>query len=262
MLNNLILIKKYINYLFKAKTRHGVHSPFVYMLIEDCIYKKVKHKEFAIIENIRKELLNSSEIIEITDFGAGSKINNTKKRAVSDIARKSAKSKKYGKLLYNLCLYYKPKTGLELGTSLGISGLYQVLGNKVMNFHTMEGCPNTAEIAQKNFKKAGFEDINITVGNFNITLPEVLSKIDVLDYAFFDGNHQKDATISYFEQCLIKVQNDSFFVFDDIHWSKGMEEAWDYIKAHPRVTISLDLFMVGIVFFRKEQPKQHFVIRY
>ncbi|MEI7597305.1 MAG: class I SAM-dependent methyltransferase [Bacteroidota bacterium] len=262
MLNNLILIKKYFNYLFNAKTRHGIHSPFVYKLIEDCIYNKNYFEEFKIIERIRKDLIKSSEVIEITDFGAGSKINNTNKRAVSDIAKKSAKNEKYGKLLFNLCMYFQPQKGLELGTSLGISALYQVFGSKKMTLITLEGCPNTSKIAQQIFKNAGLNNIEIRVGDFNKTFPEELSKIENLDYVFFDGNHQEEPTINYFEDCLRKVNNDTFFVFDDIHWSEGMEKAWDYVKNHSKVTISIDLFMVGIVFFRKEQPKQHFVVRY
>jgi hypothetical protein len=40
-----------------------------------------------------------------------------------------------------------------------------------------------------------------------------------------------------------------------------MEEAWNIIKEHSLVTVTIDVFQWGIVFFRREQPKEHFIIR-
>ncbi len=99
-------------------------------------------------------------------------------------------------------------------------------------------------------------------GNFDKTLKPTLSSIDKLDWVFIDGNHQKEPTIRYFEQCLEKCTSDSVLLFDDIYWSKGMAEAWENIKQHPRVSVTLDLFQVGIVFIREGQSKQDFWIRY
>ncbi len=78
---------------------------------------------------------------------------------------------------------------------------------------------------------------------------------------FIDGNHQKEATLAYFEKLLPTVHNDSVMIFDDIHWSKGMEEAWEIIKQHSEVRVTIDTFQWGLVFFRREQEKEHFVIR-
>ena len=65
----------------------------------------------------------------------------------------------------------------------------------------------------------------------------------------------------YFEALLPKATNDTVFIFDDIYWSKGMTEAWETIKQHPKVTVTVDTFFWGFVFFRKEQAKEHFTIR-
>jgi predicted O-methyltransferase YrrM len=77
-----------------------------------------------------------------------------------------------------------------------------------------------------------------------------------------DGNHRKDATLNYFEWCLPKLSQNSIMIFDDIYWSKGMKEAWAQIKAHPEVSVSIDLFWIGLVFVRKGQVKEDFIIRY
>ncbi|HEX9151561.1 MAG TPA: class I SAM-dependent methyltransferase, partial [Flavobacterium sp.] len=78
---------------------------------------------------------------------------------------------------------------------------------------------------------------------------------------YFDGNHSKIATLNYFELLLPTITNESVWIFDDIHWSSAMEEAWEIIKKHPKVTVTIDTFQWGLVFFRREQEKEHFVIR-
>ena len=50
---------------------------------------------------------------------------------------------------------------------------------------------------------------------------------------------------------------EAIYVFDDIYWSKGMKEAWTEISNHPKVMMSLDIFSLGIVFFKKNREKEH-----
>ena len=87
-----------------------------------------------------------------------------------------------------------------------------------------------------------------------------LKEHNQLDFVFFDGNHKKKPTLSYFKQCLEVAHEDSIFIFDDIYWSTEMTEAWQEIKKHPKVTLSIDCFEMGIVFFKKEQAKEHFTV--
>ena len=98
-------------------------------------------------------------------------------------------------------------------------------------------------------------------GSFDEELPKILAS-NTPDFVFFDGNHRKDPTLRYFNWCLDKATDDSIFIFDDIHWSDDMESAWDDIKSHKRVTVTIDLFEMGIVFFKKKQAKQHFIVRF
>lgn len=260
-MSHLWRAKQYAKHLSKAKDRHGIHSPFVYKLLDEVIYDKTVFAEFSKIETIRKQLLKRTDEIRITDLGAGSTVNRSNKRKVSDIAKNSAKGGKWGELLFRLSKHVRPETMLELGTSLGIGSLYQSLGNPDGKLTTFEGCPNTAAIAHEQFEKANITP-TIIKGNFDDTLQPFLNAIEKLDWAFIDGNHQKEPTIRYFNQCMEKCHNDSVLLFDDIYWSKGMTEAWQHIKSDERVTVTLDLFQVGIVFLRREQPKQDFVIRY
>lgn len=236
-------------------------SPFIQELYSDVIASDKKFYAFEEIEGLRSALKQNHETISITDFGAGSRINTSNQRKISDIAKNSAKAANLGQIMFRLINHFKPQNMLELGTSLGISACYQFGANRQGNFTTMEGCPATAQVAQKVFKSFKAEDIQIVVGDFNITLPDTISKLPTLDYAFFDGNHQKEPTINYFNEAVKKATENSVFIFDDIHWSQGMEEAWETIKEHPQVTVTIDLFWIGIVFFKKEEPKKNYTLR-
>jgi predicted O-methyltransferase YrrM len=254
--------KSYLRYLMTAQNRHGTHSPFVYRLLDEVIYDHAPKSGYAFPEQLRKELMKDGRSIAITDLGAGSNISSNKFRTVASIARNSAKQPRYGRLLYRLAQEFRPKEMIELGTSLGVSALYQALANPTGRLTTFEGCPQTAAIARDNFEKAAATNIQLLEGNFDDRLQPHLDRLERLDWAFIDGNHRSAPTLHYFRKCLEKSHSGTVLIFDDIHWSPDMATAWDTIKAHPRVSVTLDLFQIGIVFLREGQAKQDFVIRY
>jgi predicted O-methyltransferase YrrM len=256
--------KAYLQYLNKSGTRHSVHSPFVYSLVDEVLRNKTDYPEFREIEELRQKLLSKSQLIEITDFGAGANLKSYEHRfeRVSALARKSSVDAKYGRLLFRLVGYFKSETILELGTSLGISTLYLALANREAQVYTLEGCTTKSEQASTNFQALNALNIDLHIGRFDIVLPDLLKNLKKLDFAFIDGHHTFDATIDNFETLLKIAHNDTVFIFDDIHWSRGMEKAWQQITDHQHVTVSIDLFRFGIVFLKKELSRQKFVIRF
>jgi predicted O-methyltransferase YrrM len=165
-------------------------------------------------------------------------------------------------MLFRLACQMQPNNILELGTSLGVTTLYLSSARPSANIYTIEGCPNIANIANQVFRNEKANNITSIVGNINTELPKVLSKIESLDMVFFDANHTKEATLNYFYKCLEKANDNSIFIFDDIYWSEGMTEAWKEIYENPAVTYSIDLFHLGIIFFKKEWKKSHFKIKF
>lgn len=256
---------KYAKYYITASNGkgHGVHSPFVFDFITNVINDDRHFYAYSFIEDCRQDLLTNNKILTIQDFGAGSSVAKSNQRKVKDIARSSLKPKKFGQLMFRMVNYFRPGTIAELGTSLGITTAYLASGNLAANVYTFEGAKQVAAMAKENFKSLSLQNIRLIQGNFDETLQQQLNKISAVDFAFVDGNHRKEPTIRYFEQLLEKASELSVFIFDDIHWSKEMEEAWKYIQQHSAVTLTIDLFFIGIVFFRKEQKvAQHFVIRF
>lgn len=242
---------------------HGIHSPFVFEFITKVMNDECRFYAYDNIEQIRQNLLRNDKALTIADFGAGSSVTKSNRRKVRDIARSALKPKKFSQLMFRIINYYHTNTIVELGTSLGITTAYLASANMHSTVYTFEGSREVAAIAKQNFSSLELNNIKVIEGNFDETLSPHLEKINSVDFAFVDGNHRKEPTIRYFEQLLEKSTESSIFIFDDIHWSKGMEEAWEHIRSHPSVKLTIDLFFIGIIFFRKEQKiPQHFTIRF
>lgn len=262
MREQLQLIFRFLRFYWHATTSYRVHSPFVFRFTQEILDDKRTYYAFPMLEQLRRRLLKDSRTIQITDYGAGSKMQKGNTRSVKRLAKYSASSPLYCQVLFKMINLYQPKKLLELGTSLGVSTLYQAAAlRRDAHLISIEGCPNIANLAKENFKKLGAHNIDLRVGAFEEQLARAIRDLKTLDYVFIDGNHRKEPTIAYFEQCLKHANEQSVFVFDDIHWSVGMEAAWESIKAHPEVRLTIDLFHFGLVFFRKENPvKEHYLL--
>lgn len=235
-----------------------MHSPFVYDLVTKCFNDKKIYPEYEILKSHRKALRSDSSMVEMKDFGQGSRVFKGNARKVSAVVKNAGMRKKRQKLLFRLSKYFKSETVLELGTSLGLGTVALSLSNEFSAINTVEGCPNTLSKAQEYFEKFNLHNIQIHQELFSEFLENTSTQFDLI---FIDGDHNGERTLGYFNSLLNKVHNDSLIIFDDIYWSKDMTVAWQKIIANENVTVSIDTFQWGLVFFRKEQPKQHFVIR-
>ena len=265
MYNNLTLALKYLRYYLSASNGkgHGTHSPFVFDFITTVLNNKQHYYAYDTVEALRQRLELNKNTITVEDMGAGSVTSATKERTIASIAKTAAKPRKFGQLLFRMANRYRPTTILELGTSLGVTTSYLVLGNQEARVITLEGSVAIAEKALENFRDMGLKKIKLVQGNFDDTLSKVLNALESIDMAFVDGNHRKAPTLDYFRQLIPVMSAESVIVFDDIHWSREMEEAWEEIRNHPRVMLSIDLFFIGIVFFNPSfKVKQHFTIRF
>lgn len=257
----LQIIKSYLNFLWNSKNQHGVHSPFIYDLVTKCFYDKKKHPEYEKISNYHFSLLEDFREIVVTDFGTGSKVFKSNKRKINEIAEVAGISIKRAQLLFRIVNYFQPNEILEIGTSLGLATCALSLGNKNAKIISLEGCPNTIEVAKNQCEFSNLKNIEFVNTEFSSYLKNPKPETRNSKLIYFDGNHSKKATLEYFELLLPTITNDSVWIFDDIHWSLDMEEAWEIIKNHPKVMVTIDTFQWGIVFFRAEQEKEHFVIR-
>lgn len=251
-----------LRYLFQARTRYSVHSPFIYDFIEKVLIGKGETAWYQAAERTRRRMLHDHRTISFEDYGTGGLRHRQYPIRISKIARHSGRKKKEGRMLARLAAWRQPRIIIELGTSLGISTLYLAAACPTARIVTLEGCREVLDVARNNFLQTGFAQIETLPGPFETTLPQLIAGGLQPDLVLFDGNHAYEPTLDYFRQLLSLAHSDTVFVFDDIHWSAGMEKAWHEIAAHPQVTLSVDIFSMGLVFFRSGMEKQHFVLRF
>jgi len=252
-------ITSYFKFLLKSKNQHGVHSPFVYDLVTKCFYDTKKYPAYKTLKVYRNKTIQNKKLISIRDFGADSQIVKSNKKKVITIAKNKETTFKKQQLLYRVISYFKPDTILELGTSLGLGTVAMAIANPSSKIITLEACLNTSKLAQSYFKEFELKNIHLQNSSFeDFFKPKSSEKYDIV---FIARNDRKEDIVSYFYMLLDKTNNDSLLIFNDIYWNTEMTEAWNQIKEHPKVTLSIDTYYWGFLFFRIEQEKGHFTIR-
>ncbi len=248
---------EYIKYRWKAKGRHGIHSPFVYDFVDNCLKIDFLNEDKLKLEHLFRKLKNDNRTIEIEDFGAGSKkLGNLRK--ISTIFKTSSSKGKYGKLLYQLSKHYQFKNSLEFGTSLGVGSIHLALGNSNTKVTTIEACENTRKIALENLDS--FPNIKSVHSTFNDFITDNKSKT-IYDFVFIDGHHDGNALIQYLEELENFTNDETIFILDDIRWSDSMLDAWEQIKNDTKYHLTVDLFRVGMISKRPTQEKEHFILK-
>lgn len=251
----------YISYWLKAVDEHSLHSPFLFNLYLDVI-KEDSDLGFHKIENLRSELLASEKSFHFEDLGAGSRVNSGEERKVSEIAKHSSTPAKFSRLLYRFIQHFGYSEVLELGTSLGLNSLYMAQASPEVQVLTFEGISEISDLARKNFQQMGASNIHMVEGNIDLTLADKIAQLKKIDLAYIDANHRYEPTLKYYELIQPKISQHGMIVIDDIHWSKEMSEAWLVLKTKAEVTLSLDLFEAGILFFNPNLKKEDYIIKF
>ena len=263
---------------------HGVHSPYLFEWVRMVMSDKNTYYVWDEIEEIRQEMLKDTRELEFVDYGSGKlKGENGERRRVCDIAKGSLARRKDAQLLARLVgwlgrpLLTSPSRGgigdeasedrkgltiVELGTSLGVTTAYLAAMDSRNKVVTYEGCPAVAEVARANWEKLGLSNIACVVGEITVdSLQFTVDSLSGIDVAFIDANHTYEATLTYFNALASRVHEKSVVVVDDIHYNEDMEKAWKAICADERVTTTMDLYRMGLVFFDKHYWRKHYKMR-
>lgn len=256
------LAADYLHFRLHANSRFTIHSPFLFELVNDIFRDKRHFYAFEEIENIRKKLLADKSVIEGNDLGERSKTLWKPQRQLSDVVKTASLPAQYGRLLFRTVDYLRPANILEIGTSAGISTLYLASAASSVPFITLEGSLFLSKIAREQIAAMKLNNVTVITGIFNDTLKAALQQLGKVGFVFIDGDHRKSSLLNYVQQCLPHIYDESVMVIDDIYWSGDMKEAWAEIISMPQVTMSIDLFRLGILFFREGIKKQHLKVVY
>lgn len=257
---NLTTAYRFLRYYFSASTVFDLQSPMAYAFAREVLEDRRTFYVFSEAESLRQQWLRDRGSIRVSDFGAGSLSLQGQERVISDLAKRVATPPQFCRWLFHIARFGQPATMLELGTSLGISAIYQSAAAPHAKFITLEGCPETAGLARRSFQQLHCR-AELQVGRFDALLPSALDQLGKLDHLYLDGDHSLEGTLKYLEECRRYSHPGTVWVIGDIHWSEGMERAWETVKAMPGVKMTIDLFGMGVVLFRQEIPVPvHFVL--
>ena len=253
-------IKVRLQYALRAHYRQGhwVHSPFTFHTLNYVIFERTPYYSFPQIESLRQQLLHDNTTLTLQPLGT----SQAKTTSIARELKNSTKSPRQAQLLQRLCASNQSHYIIELGTNLGLSTAYLASNNSNSQVYTLEGQPQLCQIAQQNFKQLHLNNIQIIEGNINNTLPTLIQQIPQIDLLFIDANHQYQATINYYKLAKSKVHKNTIIIFDDIHWSEGMQQAWNEIRQDPDIRLAIDIFHMGIVWFNTDIPKQHYIVAF
>jgi len=216
-------------------------------------YSKDEREQFEILEQFRKNLTLSKELISFEEIGV------SKKNAVQDVVMKAASPTQWSKLFYSLAKWSQASHVLEIGTNLGVSGQYfveAIKANPLATFTTMEGVKRMCEIAELQLSTRSVNNkLQVLHGLYDDSLEQIIKSEEEFDLVFIDGNHTYDATIKYFNLLKTQYASNAILIIDDINWSAEMQQAWNVLKNDPLVISSIDLFKLGILFLGPENEK-------
>ena len=257
----------YIRHFFCAwnTTGEGIHSPYLFELVRFVLRDENAYYCFADIERRRELLLACQDVLDVTDFGsAGSPEGKQVQRRVCDIAKTHLERPKIGQLLFRLVNFIaqhekRPLEIIELGTSLGVTTAYLASAGSRHRVMTLEGSEAVLRVAQGVWRALRLENIEWQQGNIDDTLFKCAR--EKLDLAYVDANHTFEATMRYVRFLLPRMNEKGVIVIDDIHHSEQMEQAWAALKDDARVTTSMDLYHVGLLFVDPHYLKRHYRIR-
>ena len=249
----------YLKYWLRCEDKYSLQSPFVYKVHLGLLdFLKTRKNQDLDIEAIRKKLLKDKTLLQIEDYGAGSKKVPQKFREIGDITRYSTSNRKFSQLYQYFCSLTPALQVLELGTCVGLNTIYLSRVTKGQ-LHSLEGSEALWKTAQQ---IADSEQINYLLGPIQGTLAPLLKSLDKVDFALIDATHTYEGTMAYFKSLLPHLHHQSIEAIADIHWSKDMEKAWNEIQAHTEISLSFDFYECGIAFFSPNHPKSHYILEF
>ena len=258
-----------MNWLYRrlfCRGGHGVHSPFVFDLITTVIEEKSHYYCYDQLHRLRRQLLHSKEKIAL----------NNHRFSISKLLKKNGFRESEDRLLFRLANRFQPKQILVIGSDFGLTPLYLTAFSKDAACTVVEQEPSITAITQDFLKSHAVSAIDLSD-----SLDNIPNKLDMIvwgsSFQFSVFSFQRSMvkvppfkgvggcscqlsvfsfqfSMQSFERLLTHIHDLSVMVISGINATSENRAMWKMICAHPKVTVTIDLCRLGIVFFN---PKLH-----
>ena len=218
----------YLKYLLHRKSEYGIHSPFVYDFMCKVLNDSGSNRDYDTIYRVAR-LLDKRKYIHYN-------------------------LRKQSRLLYRMVRYFEPDSVVSFGRLTALNTTALALGHLQTKIYLEQ-----SDDFLETLNSMGIVNVNlIQPAEFD---SEHFRRLNT-GFVFFSRASFEDDTWDYLVDCLNYKTADSVFVFEGIHYNKAMEDAWEEIKGNEDVSVTLDLYCIGMVFFREGIEKQDFVLKY
>ena len=222
------MILSYLKYLLQRKTKYSIHSPFVYEFMTKVLYDKGTNRDYDL-------MLRISRLVDGKKFATRSR-------------------RKQARFLYRLVGYLEPETVLSFGKVSALNTSALALGNLQTKVY----------LEQSNDFLETLSSMGVV--NVNLIHPETDKEEELERYntgfVLYGLEDFGEDTWNNLEEGMAQADEDTVLVFEGIHQSHRTEAAWEAIKEGEGVSLTMDLYSMGLVFFREGIEKQDFVLRY
>lgn len=222
------MIGSYLRYLLQRKSKFSIHSPFVYEFMTKVVNDSGSNRDYDTLWRISRLL-------------DGKNYPNRRRR-------------KQGRLLYRMVRYFEPETVLTFGKLSALDTSALALGN----LQTKVYLEQSSDFLET-LNSMGVVNVNLIRHDSNEE--EQYERLNT-GFVYYSLDDFGEDSWNNLEDGFAEVDEDLVLVFEGIHHSRHTEAAWEAIKASEGVSISMDLYCVGLVFFRDGIEKQDFVLKY
>jgi len=254
------MLRQYLQYRSTAKGKQGLHSPHVFQFY-NTVVKFKDSIQTRVPDELYKYIRRDRTVLPESLFGAGSK-QQRKTISAQQLLRRSSTNLRWGRFLFQMSKFYGGNIILELGTNIGSGSAYLASGNSEANIFSFDGEIDYLTYAAKRLEDFNIRNVKLIEGDIKQTLPFELRRLNQIDMVYIDADHTYEATQFFFNLIKAHLHSKSVVILDDIYWSEGMTQIWTELCEREDVTVSIDLFFKGILFFDPKLSKQHFRIKH
>jgi predicted O-methyltransferase YrrM len=179
-------------------------------------------------------------------FAVVNRDGDVRRLSAAEIAHKVSVTREWGTFLYLCSHAVRARTILELGSCAGISGCYMATSDYCERFITIEASAALASLARAHLARIS-NCAEVVNGLFDDALDAVLPRLhDGLDLAYIDGHHKPEPTLRYLHRLTPHLNEGALVIFDDVHLSEGMSQAWQAIERRPGFSHTIDAGRFGV----------------
>ena len=220
---------------------YGVHSPFVFDLLTTVIEEHQLYYCYEQLHTVRLQILQRSDKV----------MYGNREYRVEKLLEKYGFTEPEHRLLFRLANRFQPETVFSTGSDFGLTPLYLTAYAADSACIVIEPEPSIAS-----FTRAYLDKYSTASVELRDDVGKIPDKIDFFVWSHFPDNYP--FSLQTFDRFLPQIHEGSVMIISGINASMQNRKTWKTICAHPKVTVTIDMLRLGIVFFNPKLYRKTF----